>query len=52
MRAEAQKNAEAIEASLALLRQRIGMETADHRLEEFNALTEDPDLWNDPERAQ
>ena len=52
MRAEAQKNAEAIEASLALLRQRIGMDTADHRLEEFNALTEDPDLWNDPERAQ
>ncbi|HHL22585.1 MAG TPA: peptide chain release factor 2 [Aliiroseovarius sp.] len=41
-----------MEASLALLRQRIGMETADHRLEEFNALTEDPDLWNDPERAQ
>ncbi len=52
MRAEAQKNAEAIEASLALLRQRIGMDTADHRLEEFNAMTEDPDLWNDPERAQ
>ena len=52
MRAEAQKNAEAIEASLALLRQRIGMDTADHRLEEFNAMTEDPDPWNDPERAQ
>ncbi len=52
MRAEAQKNAESIEASLALLRQRIGMDTADHRLEEFNAMTEDPDLWNDPERAQ
>ncbi len=52
MRAEAQKNVEAIEASLSLLRQRIGMDTADHRLEEFNALTEDPELWNDPERAQ
>ena len=52
MRAEAQKNAESIEASLALLRQRIGMDTADHRLEEFNAMTEDPNLWNDPERAQ
>ena len=27
-------------------------ETAEHRLEEFNAMTEDPDLWNDPELAQ
>ncbi|MEJ2036927.1 MAG: PCRF domain-containing protein, partial [Maritimibacter sp.] len=23
-----------------------------HRLEELNAMTEDPELWNDPERAQ
>ncbi|UWP87819.1 peptide chain release factor 2 [Aliiroseovarius crassostreae] len=52
MRAEAQKNVDAIEKSLALLRERIGWETAEHRLEEFNAMTEDPDLWNDPERAQ
>ncbi|SMR72552.1 bacterial peptide chain release factor 2 (bRF-2) [Aliiroseovarius halocynthiae] len=52
MRAEAQNNVDAIEKSLALLRQRIGWETAEHRLEEFNAMTEDPDLWNDPERAQ
>jgi penicillin-binding protein 1A len=29
-----------------------GLETAQHRLEEFNARVEDPDLWNDPERAQ
>ncbi|MCK0143873.1 peptide chain release factor 2 [Aliiroseovarius sp. F20344] len=52
MRAEAQNNVDAIEKSLALLRQRIGWDTAEHRLEEFNAMTEDPDLWNDPERAQ
>lgn len=52
MRAEAQNNVDAIEKSLALLRQRIGWDTAEHRLEEFNALTEDPDLWNDPDRAQ
>ncbi|MCI2393543.1 peptide chain release factor 2 [Aliiroseovarius sediminis] len=52
MRAEAQNNVDAIEKSLALLRQRIGWETAEHRLEEFNAMTEDPDLWNDPDRAQ
>jgi len=52
MRAETQKTVEAIEASLKLLETRIGMETADHRLEELNAMTEDPELWNDPERAQ
>lgn len=52
MRAEAQNNVEAIEKSLALLRQRIGWETAEHRLEELNAMTEDPELWNDPDRAQ
>ncbi len=27
-------------------------ETAQYRLEEFNARVEDPDLWNDPEAAQ
>jgi len=52
MRAEAQNNAEAIQKSLELLRQRMDWETAEHRLEEFNAMTEDPDLWNDPEKAQ
>ena len=52
MRAEALNNVSAIEKSLELIRQRIGWETAEHRLEEFNAMTEDPNLWNDPERAQ
>ncbi|MFP4044788.1 MAG: PCRF domain-containing protein, partial [Rhodosalinus sp.] len=52
MRAEAQNAVEEIEKSLALLRQRMGWETARHRLEEFDARVEDPDLWNDPERAQ
>ncbi|MEJ2031021.1 MAG: peptide chain release factor 2 [Maritimibacter sp.] len=52
MRAETQKLVEAIQASLNLLEQRIGMDTAPHRLEELNAMTEDPELWNDPERAQ
>ncbi|HVH02476.1 MAG TPA: peptide chain release factor 2 [Amaricoccus sp.] len=41
-----------MEKSLALLRQRLGWETAEHRLEELNAMTEDPALWNDPARAQ
>ena len=52
MRAETEHVVEEIEKSLALLRQRLGWETAGHRLEEFNALSEDPDLWNDPARAQ
>ena len=30
----------------------MGWETVKHRLEEFNARVEEPDLWNDPENAQ
>jgi peptide chain release factor 2 len=52
MRAETERVVEDIEKSLALLRQRLGWETAEHRLEELNAMTEDPELWNDPARAQ
>ncbi len=52
MRAETEHLIDEIEKSLALLRQRLGHETAHHRLEELTAMTEDPDLWNDPGRAQ
>ncbi|EPX79157.1 peptide chain release factor 2 [Litoreibacter arenae] len=52
MRADAQNNVDAIEKSLALLRQRMDWETAPYRLEEFNARVEDPNLWDDPEAAQ
>ena len=52
MRAETENAVADIEKSLGLLAQRMDWETAEHRLEEFNAMTEDPDLWNDPERAQ
>ncbi|KKM82346.1 hypothetical protein LCGC14_1320550 [marine sediment metagenome] len=52
MRAETQTTVQAVEKSLALLRQRLDWETAPHRLEEFNAMVEDPDLWNDPDKAQ
>jgi len=52
MRAETQTNIEKIRKSLDLLGQRMDLETAPHRLEEFNAMVEDPDLWNDPEKAQ
>ena len=52
MRAETERLVEEIGKSLALLRRRLGWETAEHRLEELNAMTEDPELWNDPARAQ
>jgi peptide chain release factor 2 len=52
MRAETEHLIAEIEKSLALLRQRLGWETAPHRLEELNAMSEDPDLWSDPARAQ
>ena len=52
MRAETETTVAEIEKSLELLRQRMGWETARHRLEEFNARVEDPELWNDPARAQ
>ncbi|WP_299962438.1 peptide chain release factor 2 [uncultured Roseobacter sp.] len=52
MRADAQNSVEKIEKSLELLAQRLDVETAPHRLEEFNARVEDPNLWDDPEAAQ
>ena len=52
MRAETQNTVEAIARSLKLLGQRMEWDTAPHRLEEFNAMIEDGDLWSDPERAQ
>ncbi len=52
MRAEIQTIVAEIEKSLALLAQRMDRETAAHRLEEFNARVEDPNLWDDPDAAQ
>ena len=52
MRAETQNVVNAIEKSLELLAQRMDWETAEYRLEEFNARVEEPDLWNDAEGAQ
>ncbi len=52
MRAEIENIAGDIRKSLDLLRQRMDWETAEHRLEEFNALSEDPNLWDRPENAQ
>ena len=52
MRAETQNHIDQIAKSLRLLGQRMDLPTAAHRLEEFNAMIEDPNLWNDPNRAQ
>ena len=52
MRAEMINVMGAIENSLGLLAKRLDYETASYRLEEFNALIEDPSLWNDQKRAQ
>ena len=52
MRAEIQNIVAEIEKSLELLRQRMDWETVPHRLEEFNARVEAPDLWDDPQKAQ
>ncbi len=52
MRAETEHLIAEIEKSLALLRQRLGWDTAEHRLEELNAMSENPELWNDPAKAQ
>jgi len=52
MRAEVQNITSQIEKSLELLRQRMDYETAQYRMEEFNARVEDPTLWDNPENAQ
>ncbi len=52
MRTETQYHVDAITKSLKLLAQRMDRETAAHRLEEFDAMIEAPDLWNDPAKAQ
>ncbi|NRB16696.1 MAG: peptide chain release factor 2 [Rhodobacteraceae bacterium] len=52
MRAEIQNYVAEIEKSLDLLAQRMDKETAPHRLEEFDARVEDPNLWDNPEAAQ
>jgi peptide chain release factor 2 len=52
MRAETQNHVDAIKKTLTLLGQRMDLEMAPHRLEEFDALIEAPDLWNDPAKAQ
>ena len=52
MRAEIETLASEIHNSLELLAQRMDWNTAEFRVEEFNAMSEDPDLWSDPDKAQ
>ena len=52
MRADAQNTVDQIQKSLDLLGQRLDVETAPFRLEEFDARVEDPNLWDNPDAAQ
>ena len=52
MRAEAQAHVDQINAATALLRRFLDWDRAHKRLEELNAKVEDPQLWDDPKRAQ
>ncbi len=52
MRSETQSTIDAIAKSLALIRLRLDRPASEKRLDELNRTSEDPDLWNDPQRAQ
>ncbi|MDC0345091.1 peptide chain release factor 2 [Planktomarina sp.] len=52
MRAEMVNVVATIEKSLGLLAKRLDYDSAPYRLEEFNAMIEDPSLWDDQKRAQ
>lgn len=52
MRAEIQTIIDMIKRSLAVLSQRVDYETAHERLKKFDELIEEPNLWDNPERAQ
>ncbi|MCY3829226.1 MAG: peptide chain release factor 2 [Rhodospirillaceae bacterium] len=52
MKAETQAVAEEIKQSIALLRRHLDPEALERRLGVLNAQAEEPDLWNDADRAQ
>ncbi|MFN3464322.1 MAG: peptide chain release factor 2 [Terricaulis sp.] len=52
MRAEIAALAEQIESAVALLRRRLDWDRAQVRFDELTALSERPDFWNEPEKAQ
>ena len=52
MRAEAQAHVDQINAALSLLRRFLDWDRALRRLDELNAMVEDPALWNNAKAAQ
>ncbi|HUZ73617.1 MAG TPA: peptide chain release factor 2 [Stellaceae bacterium] len=52
MRAEIEAVADEVRRSLALLRRHLDWDNATRRLAELNALAEQPNLWDEPRRAQ
>ncbi|WP_310619739.1 peptide chain release factor 2 [Flexibacterium corallicola] len=52
MRAEMQAIVDEIKQAISLLRRHLDWDVALVRLDELNALSEDPNLWNDPQTAQ
>ncbi|MDR3493113.1 MAG: peptide chain release factor 2 [Ancalomicrobiaceae bacterium] len=52
MKSEIQAIVDEIQQALSLLRRHLDWDVALKRLEELNALSENPSLWNDPARAQ
>ncbi|MGD9922960.1 MAG: peptide chain release factor 2 [Pseudorhodoplanes sp.] len=51
MRAETESVVEDIKRSVGLLRRHLDFDASNARLAELNQLSEDPALWNDPQRA-
>ena len=52
MRAELAAKVDEIKQSVDLLRQHLDVDRSRRRLDELNAMVEDPTLWDEPERAQ
>ncbi|MDF1767342.1 peptide chain release factor 2 [Maricaulis sp.] len=52
MRADIQTLSDEIQQAVGLLRRRLDWDTAQKRLDELNAKSEDPDFWNQPQQAQ
>lgn len=52
MRAEIEALAQDIRSSVALLKRHLNWDEAQRRLDELNALSENPNLWNDAAKAQ
>ncbi|WP_300542422.1 peptide chain release factor 2 [Maricaulis sp.] len=52
MRADIQTLSDEIQQAVGLLRRRLDWDTAQKRLDELNARSEDPGFWNDPQQAQ